>query len=291
VSEPASTWVSAHIFYQDDLDPLLTHVVAPLIDELRAGRLAQESFYLRYWDGGPHLRLRVLPTADAGRSAVERRIADRFGDYLARNPSADRMSSMEYARLARTLAHREGLTSYAEHRYPNNSTVLIPYRPEYHRYGQGQAMRAVERHFAESSRIALRAITMGTSPPRRTTAAVAIVLLTWFTAPVVPTAAAVEPSGSLAEVARLARQMRELAARAGTSSARGMLIDWARSIATLRDALATHLGPLDPTDDVTRVLDSCAHLICNRLGVSMAAEHALRGLAASVLRELALEGT
>ena len=63
-------WISAHVFYSDGLDRLLTEAVRPLVGELIAARLVRAYFYLRYWDGGPHLRLRVLPARLQTRAAL-----------------------------------------------------------------------------------------------------------------------------------------------------------------------------------------------------------------------------
>lgn len=288
-----SAWVSAHAYYQDDLDRLLTRVVAPLADELAGDGLAHEFFFLRYWDGGPHLRLRVLPADDAVRAKVENLVRDRFGDYLIRYPAADRVSPPEYARLARSLAAWEGVPSYVESPYPNNSVRLIPYRREHDRYGDGAAIQAVEGHFAESSRIALRVVTMGATAEQRATAGTALILLTWFIGDVGPGRVLTTTGVPEADVERLsgqvtglARRMRALVAHAGTLSANGTLIDWARSITALRDVLT----PLDLAGGVATVLDVCAHLMCNRLGLSVAVEGAVRNLAARALGELAGEG-
>lgn len=334
MSEPAageSAWVSAHAFYQDDLDPLVVNVVGPLMAELARDRLAREFFFLRYWDGGNHLRLRVRPEQDTRRGEVERLITDRFGDYLARNPAADSVSPEQYARLARSLAQRENVASYAELPYPNNSLSFIPYRREHDRYGPGAAIGAVERHFAESSRIALRVVTLGASPDQRAAAATALILLTWFVAspdqghlaawaahrgtdvPDLggPGRESPEDAGGQQrdQVIGLARQMRVLAGGAAGWPAAGTLVDWARSVTTLRDALAARVAAGDltapsagwgeprgitaagPYGGVLTVLDTCAHLICNRLGVSVIAEGAIRRLAAHAVGALVSEGS
>src|SRR4051812_9895077 len=82
-----SDWVSAHVFYHENLDALLTDAAGPLVAELAGRGLAGAAFFLRYWDGGPHLRFRALPTDPAHRAEVERVIAERFEKYLAENPA------------------------------------------------------------------------------------------------------------------------------------------------------------------------------------------------------------
>jgi thiopeptide-type bacteriocin biosynthesis protein len=300
VAEHEADWVSAHVFYEGDLDLLLTHVVDPLLEEFARSGLAREFFFLRYWDGGKHLRLRVLPAQNARRPEVEELITDRLGEHLARNPSADGGRADEYPRIARALAEMERVTSYAEVLSPNNSIAFAPYRREHGRYGYGGAIQAVERHFAESSRISLRVLTMGATPDQRANACAALIMLTWFIAdpdlepglgrPASPVLDEVQRS----QVLRIARQMRMLAATFGELSTTGTLVDWARSIAslkaTLTDRFALHAdAPGEPDIAVTTVLDQCAHLICNRLGLSPVAEGALRASAIEAVGALVSE--
>jgi hypothetical protein len=323
-----SAWVSAHAFYQDNLDPLVVEVVAPLMDELAAEGLARESFFLRYWDGGPHVRLRALPVQGEFRPDVEKLIMDRFGEYLAKKPSAESMPPEEYARLAPVLASGEGMSSYFACLQPNNSVSFIPYRREHNRYGYGAAVEAAERHFAESSRIALSILRRGATDGQRLTAAAAMILATWFVANPdperlrlwiadrrgdVPELSGTERdrSGSTDErqqdLVGLARQMRALAGSHTRSPAGGTLVDWARSISLLRDVLAAEaasgaftpparasgrpgrISALDPAAGVPTVLDICSHLVCNRLGVSPDAEVILRRLSAEAVGELSSE--
>ncbi|MCA2225177.1 lantibiotic dehydratase C-terminal domain-containing protein [Nonomuraea aurantiaca] len=340
-----SDWVSAHVFYHENLDGLLTDAAGPLIAELAGRGLAEAAFFLRYWDGGPHLRFRALPTDPARRAEVERVISVRFEKYLAENPAGRSMSQRDYAGIGEALAQWEGLPGHTERLFPNNSVAFIPYRREHGRYGTGASMEAVERHFAESSRIALGLLRDGLRPADRTTAGAAMILLTWFCgeqdaarlAPWVSidqdrpgdeaeagrpggatrgrrpgdaaearfTQPAERPAGRQRDrVIGLARRMRELATHLEHVSGPGSLADWARSVSTLRDALAAEAaaGRFEPpprgwegegavkTRQVLTVLDICAHLVCNRLGVTVDEEGAVRRLCADAVAVLADEG-
>jgi hypothetical protein len=275
-------WVSVHAFYQDDADNLLRGVVGPLVADLAANGIAEEFFFLRYWDGGPHLRLRVRPLVSGDRATVERIVCGRFEEYLSRAPSEDRLSATDYARAAEALAHREGLASYMERPYPNNTALLVPYRREHDRYGHGAAMDAVERHFVESSRIALRAVRLRPSTGQRLAVAYAVLLLSRF---VGGGSLGTPPAGGdsrTAAVFGLAGRMRALAAGAATSTRTGTLIDWARSLITLSQG-RTAAAADGPTADIRAVLDLCAHLICNRLGLYIDTESAIRAVLADAL--------
>lgn len=300
LARSGSAWVSAHAFFQDDLDLLVTQVVAPLVEELADGGMAGEYFFLRYWEGGPHLRFRVLPAAGVSRDEVQRLIGERFGQYLSQRPSPDRWSAEDYAALAPRLARQEGMRSWAPRLSPNNSVAFIAYRREHDRYGDDASIQAVERHFAESSRIALRVVALAAPAPQRATLALACLLVAWFlggtdrddltiwlgdrlgAAPPEPA-----PADELSRTVELARTAQQLAEGNFGPRPESALACWARSMGELRTALATAAGGSD--QGVLPVLDLCAHLICNRLGVSVTTETALRKLAAGAVDSLRTE--
>jgi hypothetical protein len=85
-----------------------------------------------------------------------------------------------------------------------------------------------------------------------------------------------------ARLIELAGRMYVLARKWPGIDGDGMLLRWARSVGTLA-------GELENTPrSVFRVFNSCAHLVCNRLGVSLAEEHALRHRAAQAVGQLAM---
>jgi hypothetical protein len=302
---PDNAWVSGHAFYHGDLDRLLLDVAAPLVAELTGAGLATHHFFLRYWAGGPHLRLRVLP---AGESAdeVRRLIAERFEKYFAAHPSAERMTPDEYTQAARWLSAVEN-APYPETMYPNNSLVFFPYEREHVKYGHGATIEAVEHHFAESSRIVLDFLAADPTADHRSTAAAAMMLLAWFAAADDPAQAAEwtrdlpllrdhpEPGPATepqhARLVELAKRMHVLARKwpdvDASANGGGMLLRWAQSAGTLAGTLET-TGAARPRS-VFGVLNSCAHLVCNRLGISLAEEDALRHHAAQAVGQLATE--
>ena len=261
-------WVSLHAFHHADHDRLLLGAVDPLVAELHGAGLLARWFFLRYWDGGPHVRLRLLPAAGADPGLVRRIALERLWRHLAEYPAADTLSAAGYARFAPALAEREGLDSYLREPLPNNTVHEIAYRPETGRYGTGEALAAVERHFAESSRIALGLIAAGATRHHRHTAALGMVMLAWLAtghrpAPALPESG--EP-GSVDLDALRTLTVRVAAVADGTSTlpASGALTAWWRSIGA---------------EPVRRVADLCAHLVCNRLGLTFTDERAVRRLA------------
>jgi thiopeptide-type bacteriocin biosynthesis protein len=309
-------WLSAHAFYHGDLDALLTGAVAPLVGELAAADAIDGWFFLRYWEGGPHVRLRIRP-AWGRRAEVERWVRDRLRGYLRTHRSPDRMRQHEYLQLAPMLAQRERMDRYATRMYRNNTVSFIPYRREHDRYGDGASVEAVERHFVESSRIALALLTAGTTVDQRATAACAVILLTWLagepdlarTAELIggPSPAATAAADQRARAVGIALRVSHLPAAAAHVTRPGTFVDWYRSATALRDTLAREAAagsfvppergwkgygaaaPEHPGTGVLPVLDICAHLFCNRLGLPLGAEDAVRAVAADAVRILAAE--
>jgi hypothetical protein len=307
--ERAERWLSAHLYYHDRLDPLLTEMVAPLVRELSGAGLVGRCFFLRYWDGGPHLRLRLrLRTTPGARAQVKAQLVDRHAVFTRAHPAPERLDPVSYRRRASRLARWEGLAGFAPEPYPNNSLAFVAYRPEHHRYGRGRNLAAVERHFAESSRIALDLICAGATAAHRRTAAFSMILLAWQTAAPAPGGAGwpalppADPDPAAEAAYRRQRQrLRALAVRTGELARRtarepgppappdaeaapaDALTGWAASLARLRATLAARPAP-------DSILDTCAHLMCNRLGIEPNEEGRLRYLAARTTASLTDSG-
>ncbi|GAB1819012.1 lantibiotic dehydratase C-terminal domain-containing protein [Herbidospora sp. RD11066] len=268
-------WISLHVFHHGDPDSLLVTAVDGLIRELD-GRL-DRFFFLRYWEGGPHVRLRLLPVFASDAETIEKRAVEVLEDHLAAHPTLTTWDREDYARLAREFARREGLTEYDERLRPDDHVEAIAYRSEH--------SAAVERHFTDSSRIAL-AILRGEPDHRRrlghALTATMLTLMAWEPDPVRLAALLAanrdgwDPAPARARHAEIfeaqhealaaqAERCRRIAASGGS---------WWRSISTLREQVPDK-----------GVLDRCVHLFCNRLGLTIAEEAHLRYLAAATLEK------
>ncbi|MBB4933459.1 thiopeptide-type bacteriocin biosynthesis protein [Lipingzhangella halophila] len=326
-------WVAAHVFCDDNPGRLAVDVLPGLVAELRESGLAQEFFFLRYWDGGKHMRFRFRPGGPGDAPAVRDLVEKRCRDYLAAHPAPDLLDEAEYEALAPTLAASEKATSYLP-RQRNNSVVFMPYHREHGRYGYGAAMAAAEEHFAESSETALNLLTRGLSVEERFTGGFSALVLAWLccgddpgwqtswaTADGQSARVADEVNGAYASdpdtayqrqretLVALTAQLRALAERttatpAPPDPASGSLIALANSFVKLRNTLRREAdagrfvppprywdGATEPEPDtetgVLPVLDICAHLFCNRIGLSMRHESYIRMLAMRAVNETA----
>jgi hypothetical protein len=266
------SWISVHAFCHGDLDALLLDGVRPLVTRLRAEGLVDGFFFLRYWDGGPHLRVRL--SAPGGEQAVRDRAVGWLRGYLRANPSADLINAVTYRSAAARYAAAEGVAAYLPKPMPNNSVHEIPYRPETDRYGEGQSLATVERHFVESSRIALGLVAAGLNPSQRYTAALSAVALAWRTGPLPrpPLKNAYEPRyvRMRAQLHKLAGQLNGVVAGTSQLPSHGALTAWWQTVQSLPNR---------------QIADLCGHLFCNRLGLGPEEERYVRYLAARTLAE------
>jgi thiopeptide-type bacteriocin biosynthesis protein len=158
------SWVSLHVYYNKDPRELLTECVGPLLDELRGAAILERAFFIRYFEGGSHVRLRLLPSAAGAAPELEARARSAIGAYLTRRPSLlgspdpfmppmfSRWFELEYgADRLREVYGPEGRIPF----FPNNSIRSVEYRPEYGRYGGAAGVDLAERHFETSSNVAL----------------------------------------------------------------------------------------------------------------------------------------
>ncbi|RVX44993.1 thiopeptide-type bacteriocin biosynthesis protein [Nonomuraea polychroma] len=280
-------WVSAHIFYHGDQDPVIVYLIRLIVEELADGGARPDFFFLRYWEGGPHVRLRVrAEPRDYDR--VRRVIEARCRTFFRSCPSADAIRQEEYEKTAALLARGEGMTDFARELAPNNSVSFIPYRREYPRYGRA-AMAAVEAHFVDSSRIVLNMLSEGATPKQRVTAVVAMYLIAWLrlgrTAEIAPLDADYADLFARQRdvLLPLGRRMRALVDHTHQISLDDGLAGWSRTMARLREALEADRRRLPG------VMTTCAHLAANRLGVDLVSERYASSLAARTVLELCEE--
>lgn len=145
-----SVWLAAHIYYDaSGWEPVLRDLVSPLVDEVMGRELAEQFFFIRYFERGKHLRLRFRGNHEVLTRDVKPMITARAEAYMTRNPSERKLP--------------EGVDAASLNYYPNNSVQFIEYEPEVERYGGTEALMVGERQFEASSRAALSAITESAS--------------------------------------------------------------------------------------------------------------------------------
>ena len=159
----SGAWRSWHLHVASLAPEALDAVVTDAVGGLgtRLGLLEPDGppwFFIRYWQGGPHVRLRVAGLTDAEADRAEADLADRLARLDAAVPPSARLDQDAYARAVRPLA------AAGEQGVPLPAGTLVApgvqravYEPEFERYGGRHLMPRSERLFHRSSRAALRA--------------------------------------------------------------------------------------------------------------------------------------
>ncbi|HEY0168650.1 MAG TPA: lantibiotic dehydratase C-terminal domain-containing protein [Jatrophihabitans sp.] len=160
VLDDGDSWISLHVFYAANSNPVLVHCIGPLVAELRERGLLSKWFFIRYWLEGPHTRIRLLPAPDADPDEVRRIAESAIAAYLKRRPALyeeDRNNSDDLYKnmfLAEYSQERWDELYGEDGRMPfrdNNSVAEIAYEREYSRYGGPVGMALAESHFERSS--------------------------------------------------------------------------------------------------------------------------------------------
>ncbi|WP_167454769.1 lantibiotic dehydratase C-terminal domain-containing protein [Micromonospora arborensis] len=150
----APVWLSGHVFYHDDADRLLTELLLPMLTELRQRGLTHRQFYLRHWERGPHVRVRIQ-TLPAHRDQVREEVERRVAEYLAKHPGAtDTDPSRLTTALHRLNVLENGTGTTVLDAEPPNTLRWIDYRPELAKYGGPQGVAVAEDVFDTSSLLA-----------------------------------------------------------------------------------------------------------------------------------------
>lgn len=170
-------WLSAHLFYYDDPVPLLVDCVHPLTEELRASQAIQCFFFIRYWQGGPHIRLRLLCADASLRETITSVLEARVKAFFTSQPSKTFIRQEDYSSQRAARSKIEFAQEDQTPLYPNNSLQYIPYAPEYERYGGVEAMPLIEHYFMESSEIVLELLQAKLSHNRLTSKALIMMFL------------------------------------------------------------------------------------------------------------------
>lgn len=132
-------WLSVHLFYTK-FDFLLINGIKPFIDDLKRQKKIESYFFIRYWENGPHIRLR-LKISLHNKERIKTEINDYFSEFFITYPSE---------------------RSYnPANNFPNNSVQYIEYIPEIDRYGGEYAILEAEKHFEQSSNAVLELMAEG----------------------------------------------------------------------------------------------------------------------------------
>ncbi len=150
-------WYSWHLHVASTApgaaETAVTQVVGPAVAALDRRRW----FFIRYWQAGPHVRLRVSGLDPAGADALTADLTTRLAPVNDAIPVSERVTGAGYRAAAAPLAalgEGAGALAVAELAPPGVHRAV--YEPEYERYGGADLMALTEDLFHASSAVALR---------------------------------------------------------------------------------------------------------------------------------------
>lgn len=149
------SWRAFHVYFHGDQDRLVVDGVAPIVADHR-GAGVNRWFFLRYWKGGPHVRVRLSVEGGAADGVLES-VRSGLLEYVGAHPSTARRDSDGMARSLSLMARMEG-ERRREEIVPDNTVRLHEYRPEHEKYGGSPGVEVAERLFERSSDIAVDAL-------------------------------------------------------------------------------------------------------------------------------------
>jgi hypothetical protein len=157
-SELSTDWFAMHIHLSDGVlsTRFLVEWMYPRIKSLLTDRQATSWFFIRYWDGGPHLRVRLKGIADEQRKALLMQTSNAVRQWCSPTPPSRetyyRAHNFDGAPVdIDKLAWRE-----------EGAVMQMPYEPEFQRYGGNQAMEVNEQLFALTSTLAIKLFCVST---------------------------------------------------------------------------------------------------------------------------------
>ena len=150
------TWTSLHCrlsWRPDHVDAFIIQKIAPLFDG--------DWFYVRYWETGPHLRIRYRGTRDLRQSIL------------------DLVTAADYPLLdIDPAAYYEDINAPEGPWLPHGDIREVPYEPEVERYGGPEGLPIAEDLFCRSTEVALAVLRSTRSKSARLSAAIGLAIST-----------------------------------------------------------------------------------------------------------------
>lgn len=123
-------WISMYLFYKHDLTLLLVKLVHPLINQWTQRKIISNYFYIRYWEDGQHIRLRIKTYSELSEKKIKYTILQFYEQNLLNTKHYD----------------------------DEFKVVFQTYEPEINRYGGKEAIKLAELFFEYHSKICLQVL-------------------------------------------------------------------------------------------------------------------------------------
>ncbi len=141
------SWRAIHVYYFDNQDIILKKDIKAVLKK----NDIYEFFFIRYWENGPHIRLRLNDVDDSKFLTVMSEVSD----CVEKHKSYVEIDENVYEEVAAELGKREGIKSRYYHLEKNNTIKECKYEPELEKYSGKEGVALAEKEFIYSSKIAL----------------------------------------------------------------------------------------------------------------------------------------
>lgn len=141
-----SYWLSVYIYQIEPFEPLIRDCLNPLVKILMNKKDIKQFFFIRYWENGSHIRLRL----NGNKGHLHEKVQPFLREYL---------DSFFRTKLPRqdSIRHASSSTNQSN-KY--NTYEFNEYIPEINRYGGNEAILVCERQFQLSSFMALEVFSL-----------------------------------------------------------------------------------------------------------------------------------
>lgn len=147
------SWHALHIFYYDRHDEFLKNGILQILKEMDI----REYFFIRYWENGPHIRLRIKDIEDKLQALI-----NQLNAYIDENPSKGSIDKKSYEILSEKYYEVEQISEKSPRIIDNNTIVEWRYIPEEKKYFGKKGVSLAEKEFVYSSNLALELLSAST---------------------------------------------------------------------------------------------------------------------------------
>jgi len=120
-------WVSSYIYHNLNFELVILKLIHPIIKQLQKEQKIQAFFFIRYWEKGPHIRLRVLPTEKHLNNEIEvfiKKQAKAFFKDISQETSEFDIQFNNYIQETDRYGGIDNIKISEQHFQDSSSTVL-----------------------------------------------------------------------------------------------------------------------------------------------------------------------
>jgi len=139
-----SKWLAVNLFYNEPWESFLNEAVLPYLDSIVQMGIAEQFFFLRFWERGPHIKLRIKGEQTVLDNLLIENLIEHFQNYFDSKPSlrAEPNYPPNFPENYKWL--------------PNNASQIVDYFPEFYRFGGEVGQSIAEKQFHLSADIVLK---------------------------------------------------------------------------------------------------------------------------------------